>query len=110
MRTDYEYVDQATAMCICTTRLGDERLEPLMRPDVEVPKSIAVEILLTIQDEYIVVEDGGITSWVTAIQKHRKKEHLEEIPAEDLHATLAMMFAEDVIGVHKVVWDEGDRS
>lgn len=105
MRKDYEYVDRATAMCMCTTRLGDERLEPLTHPGVEVPKSIAVEILLTIQDEYILVEAGGITSWVIAIQEYRRKEHLEEIPVEDLHAVMAKMFADDLIGVHKMVWD-----
>jgi len=105
MRKDYEYVDRATAMCMCTTRLGDERVEQLTHPGVEVPKSIAVEILLIVQDEYIRVEDGGITSWVAAIQEYRKENHLQEIPAEDLHAAMAMIFAEDLIGVHKVVWD-----
>ena len=105
MRTDYEYVDQAIALCMCTTRLGDARLEPLLQPGVEMPKSTIVEILLTVQDEYIVVEDGGITSWVVAMQEYRQREHLEEIPAEDLHAVIAKMFADDLIGVHKVVWD-----
>ena len=103
MKIDSRYVGREIVMCMCITHEGAERLANLSRAGKIFPKSTAIEILLMAENAFIRVEGDGITSWVAAIEQYRKKEHLREINAEDIQASLLRLFAWDLIGVTMVV-------
>ena len=103
MKIDSRYVDREIAMCGCITHDGAERLACLSRAGKIFPKSTAIEILLMMENAFIRVEGAGITSWVAAIQEYRKKEHLQEIAAEDIQASLLWLFGNDLVGMNMVV-------
>lgn len=93
-------------MCLSTTKAGDAYLDKLNDPQVETPTDVVVELMLLMQDQYIVVPNGGMTEWVAAIQKVQNEESWEYVySALDIQAALLFGIANDWIGLVKVIWD-----
>lgn len=105
MKIDLRYVDREIAMCMCITHQGAERLAiaAQMARDGKPYEGTAIEMMLSIENEFIRAEAGGITSWVAAIEKYRKEKHLQEIEAENIQASLLWLFGNDLVGLHLVV-------
>lgn len=102
MKIVSEYVGREIAMCMCITHEGAERLADLSHAGKRFPNSVSVEMMLSIENAFIRVEDGGITSWVVAMQEYRREKHLQEIEPVDIQATLSWLVMNDFIGVTMV--------
>lgn len=97
MRNDYSYVKQATSLCLTTTDSGDIFAKKLVASPLTV-------LLLFLQNEYIVIEDGApIKEWLVNIDDG------EGFTAADngiTSETILKGIKSGFIGFKIVIWDD----
>ncbi len=96
MRKDYQYVDDATSICLTTTEEGDNQVVGVLINDEH------LDLLVSVQSEYFTVK-GTITEWY-----EQYKEQYEEQVGVSTPTSLEAFkecLMNDWMTVHKVIWD-----
>jgi len=109
VRSDYKYVDRATAIVLCVTAKGKECLASFAdRPERLQTDSRAVrmrELLLALNEEYVEVKEGeGWMEWYReyALQFRQGAGRVTDVSWNDFRDALL----DELISVRKVIWDD----
>lgn len=104
MRRDYAYIARNTSLCLTTTEKGDAYCETLPDKDTEESTNPLNELLLLIQNEYVVVEEGsGIDGWILAIRRIYA-EQFGNVDHGITKETIVEALSKGFLGLRAAIW------
>ena len=105
MRQDYAYIAKNTSLCLTTTEKGNTYCDTLPDEEVEETTDTLNELLLLVQDTYVLIEDNSdIDGWVTAIDKIYKESYDSVNPGITIDVIIDAL-SKGYLGLRVVIWD-----
>lgn len=105
MRYDHAYIARSTSLCITTTQKGDAYCETPPDKDEKEMASPLSELLLLIQNEYVLVENNsGIDGWIREVNKIHAGQY-GTVNHGITRDTIIDALSGGLIGLRIVIWD-----
>jgi len=117
MREDYNYIDQATAICLYVLPKGLKHLETYLESnefhDINIKMNPLEDLLAFIEDNYVDIGDragidediAGLDEMFEALVYTYSESFNFKIPnPKEYKAAFVKAFIDNMIGVRKVIW------
>jgi len=105
MRQDYVYTVKNINLCLIINEKGKAYCNKLPDEEVEETADTLNELLLLVQDAYVLVEDNSdIDGWVTAIDKIYKESY-DSVNPDITKDVIIDALSKGYLGLRVVIWD-----